>query len=126
MRRIPSWAPLSLLALYWLGASPALGEDRVASGRQLYLKYCASCHAIDARGETPLAELFQKPPPDLTRIAARRGTWYPEALVKEIIDGRYAAHGSREMPVWGEILPGDEIAQIAEYLNTLQRMGVAP
>lgn len=127
MRRTKAWRSLALLAGSALfAATAAAAEERVESGRRLYQTYCASCHAIDGRGGTPLAKLFQKEPPDLTRIAARRGTWYPEALVKEIVDGRYAAHGNREMPVWGAVLTGDEIARIAEYLNTIQRMAVAP
>ena len=126
MRRTPAWRSLALLGCAALRALPAAAGDRVQSGRELYQKYCASCHGVDGRGGTPLAKIFEKPPPDLTRIAARRGTWYPEAVVKEIVDGRYAAHGSREMPVWGELLTGDQIAQIAEYLNTIQRMSVAP
>jgi len=126
MRRIARSRWLVLLLLGALCSSAASADDRVESGRALYQKYCASCHGVDGRGKTPLGELFQKPPPDLTRIAARRGTWFPEAAVKEIVDGRYAAHGTREMPVWGELLTGDQIAQIVEYLNTIQRLSVAP
>lgn len=126
MRRRKSSISLALLSGAVLLALPAAGEERIESGKESYLKYCASCHGMDGRGETPLAKLFQKPLPDLTRIGARRGVWYPQALVKEIVDGRYAAHGSREMPVWGEILTSDEITHIAEYLNTIQRLSVAP
>ena len=100
--------------------------DESHPGYTFYRQYCASCHGLDGRGDTPLGKLFQREPPDLTRIAARRGIWYPEALVQEIIDGRYAAHGSREMPVWGAILTSGEISQVAEYLNTIQQMAVAP
>jgi mono/diheme cytochrome c family protein len=126
MRRTHTWRYLALASFALLAAPASAEEDRIESGRQLYQRYCASCHAIDGRGGTPLAKLFRKEPPDLTRIAARRGVWYPEALVKEIVDGRHAAHGDREMPVWGAALPADEIARIAEYLNTIQRMAVAP
>jgi mono/diheme cytochrome c family protein len=118
------WLPPFLGAV--LLALPAVGEERSESGKESYLKYCASCHGIDGRGKTPLADLFQKRPPDLTRIGARRGVWYPQALVREIVDGRYVAHGSREMPVWGEILTSDEISRIAEHVNSIQSLSVAP
>jgi hypothetical protein len=43
-------------------------------------------------------------PADLTQIAKSNGGIFPAARVAEIIDGRaaVAAHGLREMPVWGE------------------------
>jgi hypothetical protein len=47
---------------------------------------------------------LRTPPADLTRIAQRRGGHFPDADIAAQIDGRamVAAHGSREMPVWGQ------------------------
>jgi hypothetical protein len=44
------------------------------------------------------------PPPDLTRIAQRRGGNFPDAEIAAQIDGRTVvpAHGSRDMPIWGQ------------------------
>jgi hypothetical protein len=44
-------------------------------------------------------------PADLTQIAKRNGGRYDESAVMAVIDGRrqVAAHGSRDMPVWGAI-----------------------
>jgi hypothetical protein len=61
------------------------------------------------------------PTPDLTRIAARRKGWFPEVTVREIVDRRYAAHGPREMPVWGNLLTQDELVAITEHLYSLQQ-----
>jgi len=110
---------LALPALTLALSSAAEAEQR--TGPQLYGKYCASCHGTDGRGGTELAKLFEKEPPDLTRIAERRGDWFPEVLVQEIVDGRFAAHGAREMPVWGETLSRDQIGLIAEHLYGLQQ-----
>jgi mono/diheme cytochrome c family protein len=93
------------------------------SGKDLYVRYCASCHGSDATGGTALAKLMSIPTPDLTRIAIRRDGWFPEATVREIVDGRYEAHGSRTMPVWGAVLTEDQIRSITEHLFSLQ---VAP
>jgi mono/diheme cytochrome c family protein len=109
--------PLLTLAL----ALPAAAEEaKPPTGQQLYAKYCASCHGLDGRGGTELAGLFKKDPPALTRIAERRGGWFPEVIVAEIVDGRFAAHGWREMPVWGATLSHDEILLITEHLYAIQ------
>jgi len=98
-----------------VGAAPALDD-----GKLLYEQHCASCHGVDGRGGTELAQLFEKDPPDLTRIANRRGGWFPEVLVQEIVDGRFAAHGGRQMPVWGKTLTREQILLVTEYLYGIQ------
>jgi mono/diheme cytochrome c family protein len=103
------------------------------SGRDLYGFYCASCHGRDARGDGPVAPALKSVPPDLTRISLRNGGVFPRARVEAILLGRakppLAAHGSREMPVWGPIFQGldaDEavnlvrIANIVDYVESLQ------
>jgi mono/diheme cytochrome c family protein len=105
-------------------------------GELLYLRYCASCHGASARGDGPAAPALRVTPPDLTAVAARRGGVFPAADVATWIDGRFesAAHGSREMPVWGvqlryelppsgleeEIVRG-EVEMLVEYLRAIQR-----
>lgn len=104
-------------------------------GEPRFLKYCASCHGIEARGDGPVGQLLQVPPPDLRRIAARRGGHFPGGEIARKIDGRFeiAPHGTREMPVWGQAFganvpsPGmgesiarGQIAVIVEYLKSIQ------
>ena len=50
-----------------------------------------------------LASVLKVPPADLTTLARRNGGYFPLTAVSEIIDGRtlIAAHGTREMPIWG-------------------------
>jgi len=110
----------AVLLLSSVALEPVAAEERVESGRELYQKYCASCHGVNGRGETPTAKLFTAPPPDLTSIATRRGGWFPAFVVNEIVDGRFAAHGAREMPVWGEILTAGQITLVTEYLSSIQ------
>jgi hypothetical protein len=69
--------------------------------------------------------------PDLTGIAARRGGQFPEERIRQIIDGRtgLAAHGAREMPVWGNDLraagadPEVVITRLVAQLRGMQKPG---
>ena len=73
------------------------------SGVELYQTFCASCHGVDGHGNGPVAASLKSKVPDLTRIATRNGGPFPREQVRQSIDGQqqHAAHGTREMPVWG-------------------------
>ena len=105
-------------------------------GKQKYLKYCATCHGPNATGDGVASGLFTKHPPDLTLLAKKNGSKFPTNEVLNIVKGNVtiAAHGNREMPVWGEILgrPLDtsmsaqsaadaEILVITNYLESIQK-----
>jgi mono/diheme cytochrome c family protein len=118
------------------GGSDAAFDSVLADmGSEYYVRYCAACHGANAKGEGPVAGALKVRPPDLTRIAARRGGAFPDAEIARMIDGRFsiAAHGSREMPVWGErfgaTIPeagvSEEIVRgrvlvLVEYLKSIQ------
>lgn len=101
-------------------------------GPQLFRAYCAACHGTDAKGGGPAASSLKGTVPDLTRIAQRRGGLFPPQQVEKIITGEEtspAAHGSREMPVWGPIfgqiqrdqdLGKIRVRNLANYLESLQ------
>lgn len=78
---------------------------RSTEGPDLFRAYCASCHGVDGKGHGPAAPAFKAKVPDLTTLAARNGGKFPIVRVKETIlgDDVIAAHGSRDMPVWGPI-----------------------
>jgi mono/diheme cytochrome c family protein len=81
-------------------ADRALPRD----GRALFTAYCASCHGPDARGAGAMTAQLKTAPPDLTRFARRNGGVFPAERVRQMVDGRGpAAHGSIEMPVWGDV-----------------------
>lgn len=73
--------------------------------RAMFESYCAACHGKSGIGDGPAAKALTKAPADLTRIAARNGGTYPEVKVKRYIEGadEIAAHGSRDMPMWGDL-----------------------
>lgn len=66
---------------------------------------CASCHGEDGKGFGFLTRLFQgMDAGNLTQISKNNGGVFPLEAVFQTIDGsnEVAAHGPREMPVWGE------------------------
>lgn len=104
-------------------------------GEREFRRSCSSCHGFDATGDGPAAVALKTAPADLTRIAARRGGRFDRVDVFRFIDGRgrVAAHGSREMPVWGarlsteldrfatsEEMASARIDAIVSYLESLQ------
>lgn len=106
------------------------------TGVALYHQYCESCHGPTGKGDGPVAASLQRPPADLTTLAQRAGGRFDEAAVMAVIDGRraVAAHGSREMPVWGAVFEEELQKQrytrysgllrsrvLADYLKTLQQ-----
>jgi mono/diheme cytochrome c family protein len=118
------------------GGEPAFDPVLAELGAKDFPRYCASCHGLKGTGDGPAAPALIKRPADLTRIAARRGGKFPDGEIARFIDGRFtiAAHGSREMPVWGErfgeSIPESslaeevtrgKIASLVEYLKSIQR-----
>jgi mono/diheme cytochrome c family protein len=71
----------------------------------MYTAYCAVCHGSDGKGGGPAAEALKVPPPDLTTLARKNGGKYPSDRVASAIQGdlHLPAHGSKEMPVWGNL-----------------------
>ena len=80
--------------------------EQAARGKVTYRVYCRSCHGVEGHGDGTLAPLLKVPVPDVTTLARRAGGEFPEDRVTAAIDGReeVAAHGPRDMPVWGDAL----------------------
>jgi mono/diheme cytochrome c family protein len=74
-------------------------------GAQEYLNSCASCHGPGGKGDGPVATTLKRAPADLTKLSETNNGVFPLELTFRVIDGRLevAAHGTREMPVWGEL-----------------------
>ena len=137
----------------WLVAAPAWGAEDIAvqQGKQLYSKYCASCHGSGGKGDGVVGTMLTPKAADLTQIAKKNGGKFPFYEVMLLINGRSAtsqntdatlpglpkAHGDPAMPVWGEIFSREELSKgsaldlqlqatgkimmITEYLQSIQQ-----
>jgi mono/diheme cytochrome c family protein len=97
-----------------------------SSGKEMYLAYCASCHGVDGKGNGPAAAALKVPPTDLTQIAAKNGGNFPDAHIMQIIkgDSMTAAHGGKDMPVWGPMflqMGGHDTAQVQLRIRNLTK-----
>lgn len=111
------------------GAAP---QTSPASGKEMFVSYCASCHGKAAKGNGPAAASLNTPPADLTTLAKRNGGKFPSDRVTSILRGqaKLGSHGDQEMPVWGPVfwkLSGgheevvqQRIANLSRYIESLQ------
>ena len=113
------------------GLSPqAMAGAAPPDGAQLFRTYCASCHGTTGTGGGAAAIAMKVTPPDLTRIAARNNGVFPSERVSQVVLGKgVAAHGERNMPVWGDVFarkisnvdPKAMVDALVRYLDGLQR-----
>jgi mono/diheme cytochrome c family protein len=94
----------TLLAISAVLASVAAAAAE-PDGAKLFLDACAACHGAMGEGDGPVAGSMAIAVPNLRTLAMRNGGVLPEDAVAAYIDGREprAAHGHRQMPVWGDI-----------------------
>jgi len=117
----------STFAAIW-SADAGYAQNRDSGGQYWYSTYCASCHGRDGKGDGPVARSLSRPPADLSGLSAANGGTFPSERIAEFVDGRreVAAHGTREMPVWGRAVRfGPSIVRkrvhaIVDYISTLQ------
>jgi mono/diheme cytochrome c family protein len=89
-----------------LAQGPEMGASgRLVSGASDFRQYCAQCHGLKGHGDGPVAPALKKKPADLTLLSKNNGGVFPEEQVYNYIDGTKVAegHGTREMPIWGNI-----------------------
>jgi mono/diheme cytochrome c family protein len=97
----------------------------------MFKSYCAACHGADGKGNGPAASALKKAPADLTLLSKKNGGKFPSLVVQNFIkgDSSPAAHGSRDMPMWGDVFrsvsPGQGVVEIRmrnlrDYIETLQ------
>jgi mono/diheme cytochrome c family protein len=99
-------------------------------GSALYRDYCWSCHGPSGRGSGPFTFALRTPAPNLRTLAARnRGVFPRDATVRAIRGDGLPSHGSREMPVYGQLFrrlrprdpgAGTRIDALVNYLEQIQ------
>ena len=127
---------LAITASFVAAGASADDDMQVKVGKDQYTKYCATCHGPSGTGTDGVASrLFSKPPTNLTTLAKENDGKFPMNELLNIVKGDQSipAHGTREMPVWGQILgkplsegmygqdaADAEIINIGKYLETIQ------
>ena len=119
--------------------STAVAADRIDLGKYEYDSNCVACHGNNLKGGA-YVDFLKVTPPDLTLLSKKNGGTFPLERVYAVIDGRQqvAAHGAREMPIWGrdyQIKAGEfyadnyydpeafirgRILALIDYLNRMQ------
>ena len=108
-----------------------VSRTAATSGKDMFGTYCAVCHGTDAKGGGPAVAALKVPPPDLTTMSKRNGGKFPELRVFNTINGdvNMAAHGSKDMPVWGDLFRSMEkdpatqqmrVSNLTKYIQSLQ------
>jgi len=91
----------------------------VATGKQLYSKYCQICHRQDGVGETPISGYIRLPgyitamPLNETSHAWHHGD---KQLVKMILEG---SRRTTRMPAWKGVLSEKQTRNVIAYIKSL-------
>lgn len=94
------------------------GAAPLATGEQLYLAACASCHGADGTDADPSLLGFDTPVPDFT--SCDFATREPDADWIAISHAGGPVRGFSEMmPAFGDALTGEELQRTMDYIRTL-------
>ena len=97
-------------------ASPTFGQVKIkeapltwqqaalTDGEELFRELCAACHGVSGTGDGPAASAMAKPVSNLTTLTSNNDGMFPFEQVEASITGnsRVVAHGTLDMPVWGQ------------------------
>ncbi len=111
------------LAVIALSVPQAANAEAGTMGELEFRNNCAVCHGPVGLGDGPMAAVLSTPPGPLTTLAERNGGRFPTERVIQIIDGRadVKAHGSRDMPIWGDRYSAEAQDIAAPGAQTLAR-----
>jgi mono/diheme cytochrome c family protein len=93
---------------------PAATPEQLVTGKQLYGKYCASCHGDAGRGDGPAAAALPLKPSDFTD--AEHSTFYSEQGRLYVI--RKGVQGTT-MPGFESTMSEDDLHAVYNYIESL-------
>jgi mono/diheme cytochrome c family protein len=133
---------LSLFAAMALTVPTLALAAEMTIGQHEYETHCAACHGNSGLGDGWFSRYLKNPMPTIRQLKKKNGGVFPVAHVYDVIDGKkeVSIHGSREMPIWGNVfsvedqrvvpfygqIPADQgvvrarILALTEYISQLQ------
>lgn len=100
-----SFSKLLALSVALLIAVPGMvSAEEKRIGQDEFMKNCAACHGPVGKGDGPFVEFLQQSPKDLSLLTKNHNGMFPFQKVYDWIEdsGQIRAHGTIEMPVWGD------------------------
>ncbi len=99
--------------------SVSLGtEEQLAQGKDIFTKYCLTCHGSGGKGDGPGAATLQPKPADFTD--PEHSSFYSDQgriyLIKKGMKGT-------AMAAWENVLSEEEILSVYAYVNSLKNSG---
>jgi len=89
-----------------------------SQGKRLFVRYCATCHGDEARGDGQNASNLSPAPPDMTTSK----TSQDPALIRRVIaEGSAAVGRSPLSPPWGRSLSQQQIDYLVAYCQSMGR-----
>jgi mono/diheme cytochrome c family protein len=85
-------------------------------GRQVFVRYCATCHGDEGKGDGQNASNLDPSPPDLTASPNLADAAYVRRVIAE---GSAAAGRSPLSPPWGRTLSPQQIEYVVVYCRAL-------
>ena len=125
--------PLGLTIVFVSSVAAKKTPAMSPSGHEIFMDRCGACHGEDGMGNGPAVGALKTAPGDLTLLAKKNGGTFPAERVKEIVGGwtNLAVHGSREMPIWGNLFfaknPADQpvanewFQSLVSFLESIQQ-----
>jgi len=89
------------------------------TGKREYDNNCAVCHGSMGKGDGPYAGIIDTRIPDITTLQKANNGVFPYDRVYQMIDGRteVKAHGTRDMPIWGNEYNAKAAEYYSDYIN---------
>ena len=118
---------LPIAIAVWLSPANAQ-EQEIDIGQHEYLGKCAICHGTSGKGDGSYAAMLKQKVPDLTNIRKNNNGIFPFNRIYNVIDGRemVAAHGTRDMPIWGREYTIEAPAQVGSFGTSSGPFGISP
>jgi mono/diheme cytochrome c family protein len=128
MSPIASLLALLMAILLWVSPDAVLAQQTeiVAAGQREFHGHCAVCHGLGGKGESVMTthNLLTVKPADLTQLRKKNKGQFPFWWVYRIVEGReeIKGHGTRDMPIWGEVFTAEEGSTLADETRAIGRI----